>query len=98
MSAGQQQHQNENKEDDDEGQKISHDTAERQPLSIDCQRFRHNNMTFSERRFDVDTLPADMRRVYGHLEEKYGEEYALLFVFTMTTAVELAYRNCIARY
>jgi len=91
MSAGHQQHQNENKEDDDVGQKISHDTAERQPLSlsIDCQRFRHNNMTFSERRFDVETLPADMRRVYGHLEEKYGEEYGLLFVFTMTTAVEL---------
>eukprot|EP00580_Thalassiosira_gravida_P017404 CAMPEP_0201671090 /NCGR_PEP_ID=MMETSP0494-20130426/28561_1 /ASSEMBLY_ACC=CAM_ASM_000839 /TAXON_ID=420259 /ORGANISM="Thalassiosira gravida, Strain GMp14c1" /LENGTH=201 /DNA_ID=CAMNT_0048152335 /DNA_START=1 /DNA_END=602 /DNA_ORIENTATION=+ len=46
-------------------------------------------VTLSERKFDVDTLPADMRRVYGHLAEKFGEEYALLFIFTMRTAVEL---------
>ena len=30
-----------------------------------------------------------MRRVYGHLEERFGEEYGLLFIFTMRTAVEL---------
>lgn len=43
----------------------------------------------SERRFDVDKLPADMLRVYRALEEKYGQEYALLFVFTMRTAIEM---------
>ena len=43
----------------------------------------------SERRFDVNKLPADMLRVYNALEEKYGEEYALLFVFTMRTAIEM---------
>ena len=32
------------------------------------------DVSLSERRFDVDTLPPDMRRVYGHLEEKFGEE------------------------
>ena len=46
-------------------------------------------MSRSERRFDVNKLPADMLRVYGALEEKYGEEYALLFVFTMRTAIEM---------
>mmetsp|Transcript_14828 Transcript_14828/g.18086 ORF Transcript_14828/g.18086 Transcript_14828/m.18086 type:complete len:663 (-) Transcript_14828:177-2165(-) len=46
-------------------------------------------VTFSDRKFDVDSLPEDMRRVYEKLEEKNGEEYALLFVFVMRTAVEL---------
>ena len=46
-------------------------------------------VTFSERRFDVMTLPADMQRVYHHLNENVGEEYALLFIFIMRTAVEL---------
>lgn len=46
-------------------------------------------MSRSERRFDVNKLPADMLRVYRALEEKYGEEYALLFVFTMRTAIEM---------
>jgi len=43
----------------------------------------------SERTFDVNTLPPDMRRVYGHLAAKFGEEYGLLFIFAMRTAVEL---------
>ncbi|KAL9181334.1 hypothetical protein ACHAXT_010139 [Thalassiosira profunda] len=38
----------------------------------------NRNVSLSERRFDVDTLPPDMRRVYGHLEEKFGEEYKIL--------------------
>lgn len=46
-------------------------------------------MSRSERRFDVNKLPVDMLRVYRALEEKYGEEYALLFVFTMRTAIEM---------
>jgi hypothetical protein len=50
---------------------------------------RGSTITFSERQFDVDTLPDDMRRVYLHLEEAYGEEYGLLFIFTIRTAVEL---------
>mmetsp|Transcript_1992 Transcript_1992/g.4201 ORF Transcript_1992/g.4201 Transcript_1992/m.4201 type:complete len:681 (-) Transcript_1992:154-2196(-) len=43
----------------------------------------------SDRRFDVGTLPKDMQRVYRQLAEKHGDEYGLLFVFTMRTAVEL---------
>ena len=43
------------------------------------------------RHFDEDERikSADMRRVYKFLKEKYNEEYALTFVFTMRTAVEL---------
>jgi hypothetical protein len=44
---------------------------------------------FSARRFDVNMLPIDMRRVYRELESKYGEEYGLIFVFMMNTAIEL---------
>jgi hypothetical protein len=43
----------------------------------------------SERRFDVNSLPIDILRVYLELEKKYGEEYGLIFVFMMTTAIEL---------
>ena len=53
---------------------------------------------FSERRFDVMTLPADMQRVYNHLNEHFGEEYALLFVFTMRTGVELYWSGHISLY
>lgn len=49
---------------------------------------RHH-VQFSERRFDVKTLPADLQRVYGHLEENFGEEYGLIFVFMVRTATEL---------
>eukprot|EP00566_Odontella_aurita_P008558 CAMPEP_0113579078 /NCGR_PEP_ID=MMETSP0015_2-20120614/29868_1 /TAXON_ID=2838 /ORGANISM="Odontella" /LENGTH=673 /DNA_ID=CAMNT_0000483017 /DNA_START=79 /DNA_END=2100 /DNA_ORIENTATION=- /assembly_acc=CAM_ASM_000160 len=41
------------------------------------------------RKFDVTTLPADMLRVYQSLEAKFGEEYGLLFLFQMRTAMEL---------
>jgi hypothetical protein len=51
-----------------------------------------NVVTFSEqRRFDVTTLPADMQRVYGHLCADFGDEYALVWVFTVRTSVELQY-------
>jgi len=49
---------------------------------------RHQ-VSLSEHRFDTRTLPADLQRVYGHLEEKFGEQYALTFVFTVRTASEL---------
>ena len=44
-------------------------------------------VNFNERSFDVSTLPNDMQRVYRHLEEKKGEEEALLAMFLMRTAV-----------
>ena len=70
--------------------KKNDDAAEsQQPIEQQLFKKVRHDVTFSERRFDVDTLPADMRRVYGHLEEKFGEEYGLLFIFTMRTAVEL---------
>lgn len=43
----------------------------------------------SERKFDVKTLPDDMRRVHDKLASRFGEEYALLWVFTLRTATEL---------
>eukprot|EP00931_Biecheleriopsis_adriatica_P070430 TRINITY_DN4419_c0_g1_i2.p1 TRINITY_DN4419_c0_g1~~TRINITY_DN4419_c0_g1_i2.p1 ORF type:complete len:615 (+),score=106.70 TRINITY_DN4419_c0_g1_i2:76-1920(+) len=47
------------------------------------------NVKFSERRFDVETLPADIQRVYRSIKARYDEEYALLFVFNMQTAMEM---------
>lgn len=52
------------------------------------QSLRHV-VSLSERKFNVKELPADMFRVYSHLKAKFGEEYALIWVFTMRTAVEL---------
>ena len=46
-------------------------------------------ITFSERKFDITTLADDQQRVFGKLKAEYGEEYALIFIFTMRTAVEL---------
>ena len=46
-------------------------------------------VNLSNRKFDTNTLPADMRRVYTKLKAEHGEEYALLFIFTMRTAIEL---------
>ena len=46
-------------------------------------------VTFTARRFDVTTLPADLQRVYKALSEDYGEEYALTVCFVVRTAVEL---------
>jgi hypothetical protein len=43
----------------------------------------------SGRKFNVDRLPADLRRVYDRLEDMFGEEYALTVAFTIRTAVEL---------
>ena len=46
-------------------------------------------VSFSHRRFDPSNLPADMLRVYTSLKERFDEEYALLFVFNMQTAMEM---------
>jgi len=43
----------------------------------------------SERRFDVSQLPSDIFRVYENLKRESGENYALLIVFVLRTAVEL---------
>mmetsp|Transcript_1003 Transcript_1003/g.1540 ORF Transcript_1003/g.1540 Transcript_1003/m.1540 type:complete len:672 (-) Transcript_1003:155-2170(-) len=49
---------------------------------------RHD-ISLSERRFNVKTLPVDMQRVYQELTDKHGEEYGLVWLFSMRTAVEL---------
>lgn len=46
-------------------------------------------VTFSDRKFDVKTLAPDLHRVYKNLERDFGEEYALTFVFIFRTGVEL---------
>ncbi len=43
----------------------------------------------SGRKFNVDLLPRDLRRVYRRLEQMFDEKYALTVVFTIRTAVEL---------
>lgn len=49
----------------------------------------NRHVELSERKFDINTLPIDMRRVYDHLERQFGEEYGLLVIFSMRTAIEL---------
>jgi len=46
-------------------------------------------ISMSDSRFDVEKLPKDLLRVYRKLERQFGEEYALVFVFTVRTASEL---------
>jgi len=43
----------------------------------------------SVNRFEVKTLPKDLLRVYNNLARKFGEDYALIFVFTVRTGSEL---------
>ena len=56
-----------------------------EPTADNQQHPLRRNVTLTERRFDVDTLPADMRRVYGHLANKYGEEYGLVSLCSLFT-------------
>ena len=61
------------------------------PLERDASAFvsvRHH-ITFSDRKFDIKTLPADLRRVYTQLAADFGEDYALTFCFALRTACEL---------
>jgi len=48
-----------------------------------------NHVKRHEKSFDVRQLPKDLQRVHNTLKKKHGEEYALLVVFTIRTAVEL---------
>lgn len=59
--------------------------------SQDLPEFDNPNKLIREsgRKFKVELLPNDLQRVYKHLEEQFGEEYALTVVFTVRTAVEL---------
>ena len=58
---------------------------------MDMSQFKsvRQAVNLSERKFDIKTLPADMRRVCESLQEEFGEEYGLTFVFMMRTAIEL---------
>jgi hypothetical protein len=46
-------------------------------------------ITFQKQIFNVETLPEDMLRVYTYLAAENGEEYALVTIFAMSTAIEL---------
>ena len=49
-----------------------------------------NIINFTHRRtFNVKDLPQDLQRICSTLSERYGEEYGLLIIFTIRTAVEL---------
>eukprot|EP00548_Thalassiothrix_antarctica_P006674 CAMPEP_0194132738 /NCGR_PEP_ID=MMETSP0152-20130528/3142_1 /TAXON_ID=1049557 /ORGANISM="Thalassiothrix antarctica, Strain L6-D1" /LENGTH=680 /DNA_ID=CAMNT_0038827897 /DNA_START=79 /DNA_END=2121 /DNA_ORIENTATION=+ len=52
------------------------------------QSVRHD-ISFKSKKFETKTLPMDVQRVYKQLKEDHGEEYALIWVFSMRTAVEL---------
>lgn len=54
-----------------------------------CRPVAERAVPLAPRRFDVDTLPPDVRRVYHQLRAEVGEERALVFVFAMRTATEL---------
>lgn len=47
------------------------------------------DIDFNGLKFDTKTLPIDMQRVYTNLKRDFGEEYALLWIFSVRTAVEL---------
>eukprot|EP00546_Thalassionema_frauenfeldii_P010529 CAMPEP_0178916474 /NCGR_PEP_ID=MMETSP0786-20121207/12664_1 /TAXON_ID=186022 /ORGANISM="Thalassionema frauenfeldii, Strain CCMP 1798" /LENGTH=652 /DNA_ID=CAMNT_0020589823 /DNA_START=49 /DNA_END=2007 /DNA_ORIENTATION=+ len=53
------------------------------------QKSIRHDIEFSERKFNIKTLPADMQRVYKQLADKHGEVYGLLWIFSVRTAVEL---------
>lgn len=57
-------------------------------LKKQFQSVRHD-ISFSQRKFDIATLDEDMQRVYAKLENDHGETYALLWIFSMRTAIEL---------
>ena len=59
------------------------------PSLMTAQKSIRHQIKFSERRFDVQTLPADLQRVYANLARDQGEDYALTVVFTLRTAVAL---------
>lgn len=58
------------------------------PSNLPTKSYRQE-ITFLDRRFDPKTLPVDLHRVYKHLEQDFGEDYALTVVFMFRTGVEL---------
>lgn len=69
----------------------SHDSqgdALRTAETNELKSLRHD-ITLSNERFDVNTLPADMQRVYKKLAEEHSEEYGLVWIFSLRTAIEL---------
>mmetsp|Transcript_29264 Transcript_29264/g.79178 ORF Transcript_29264/g.79178 Transcript_29264/m.79178 type:complete len:690 (+) Transcript_29264:138-2207(+) len=58
------------------------------PALTNSSDFSSNNRK-SGRKFNVDSLPADIYRVYECMSKDFGEEYALTLVFLIRTAVEL---------
>jgi len=53
------------------------------------QQSLRQKVSLTDNRFDVNTLPKDLQRVYLELEHKHGEDHALVFVFSVRTGVEL---------
>ena len=60
-----------------------------EPNALEEHDGLRKTVSFAARRFDPSGLPADMHRVYTSLKERFDEEYALLFVFNMQTAMEM---------
>ena len=60
-----------------------------EPLSSFQESLVQQVTMSEEHQFDVATLPEDLQRLHTHLKETSGEEYALVFVFAVRTAVEL---------
>lgn len=57
--------------------------------TINSTRVLRDGITFRKVKFDTSSIPDDAKRVYKHLENKYGEDYALQFIFALNTAIEL---------
>lgn len=53
------------------------------------QKSIRQEISFSDRRFDVNSLPEDTKRVYERLAKDFGEEYALTVIFVIRTATNL---------
>jgi len=56
---------------------------------LNRQQSIRQKVSLSELKFDVTTLPKDLLRVYYKLKEEFGEDYALVFVFSVRTGSEL---------
>jgi len=53
------------------------------------QKSIRQEINFSDRKFDVNSLPEDTKRVYERLAKDFGEEYALTVIFVIRTATNL---------
>ena len=77
--------------DNEDSSQVSFGNGVQEPISSIHQSVApiKRIVELSQRKFDTKTLPDDMERVYDHLAKEFGEDYGLLFVFNMRTAVEL---------